>query len=103
MNISKHAKDRLKERCGIPKKAIERKVKIALEKGLKHKETSGSLRKYVSALYCKEKDGTNITLHDDMVYIFTKTTLITVFHLPNKYKNLLKKQLERKTKNMKTI
>ena len=38
MYITNHARDRLKERCGLPKKALERNAKNALYKGISHNE-----------------------------------------------------------------
>lgn len=36
MIVTKHAKERMKERCGLNDKSSERMAKIAYEKGLRH-------------------------------------------------------------------
>ena len=90
MNMSNHANERISERCGLNKKSSERLSKLALENGISHNDTSGSLNKYISSLYfCNEK-ANNIKIYGEYVYIFVGTVLITVIPLPNKYKKIVK-------------
>ena len=98
--ISDHAKDRLKERCGLPKKAIERNVKTAFEQGIKHSECTGRLRKYLDYLFLSHKLATNIRLYGDTVYIFQDENLITVFQLPKIYKKAVNKLSLKKNKGV---
>lgn len=46
MQVTKHAKERLKERCGLNDKSSERMAKIAYEKGLRHGDLTGNLKKW---------------------------------------------------------
>jgi len=96
MNITDHAYKRIKERCGLPKKAVERNAKLALEKGLTHKECTGSLRRYFDYLFLSHKKGANIRLYGNHVYIFTTENLVTVLPLPNAHKKTLKKVMEKR-------
>ena len=96
MNISKHAHERIKERCGLPKKAVKRSAMIALEKGLTHKESTGNLRKYFNYLFLSHGKGTKIRLYGNHTYIFNHKTLITVLPLPNEYKKPLKKAISKR-------
>ena len=96
LNINAHARNRIKERCGLPKKAVERSVILALEKGLTHKESKGSLRRYYDYLFLSHGCGANIRLYGNHAYIFTRNTLVTVLPLPNAHKATLKKTMEKR-------
>ena len=96
MKVTDHAKSRIKERCGLPKKAIERNAKIAFEEGICHNDCTGRLRKYIDYLFLSHGRGANIRIHGNYVYIFSHTRLITVFLLPNVYKNAVSKTIKRK-------
>jgi len=96
MNITDHAYKRIKERCGLPKKAVERNAMLALEKGLTHQESTGSLRRYFDYLFLSHKKGANIRLYGNHVYIFTTENLVTVLQLPNAHKKTLKKVMDKR-------
>lgn len=96
MNITNHASKRIKERCGLPKKAVERSALLALEKGLSHKDCTGSLRRYFDYLFLSHKKGANIRLYGNHVYIFTTENLVTVLPLPNAHKKTLKKVMDKR-------
>ena len=97
MEVREHAKDRIRERCGLPKKAIERNAAIALRDGVKHAECTGRLRKYVDYLFLSHKKGGKIRLYNNHVYIFTvKEDLITVIPLPNAHRNAVRKAIKRR-------
>ena len=99
MNITDHAYKRIKERCGLPKKAVERNAMLALEKGLTHQESTGSLRRYFDYLFLSHKRGANIRLYGNHVYIFTSENLVTVLPLPNAHKKTLKKVMDKKNQS----
>lgn len=97
MEVTEHAKGRVKERLGFNKKTIESAAKRALEKGIQHKDTVGSFNKYFSSLYLKHKKANNIRVFAEMAFLFRNQTLITVFAIPHKFKkvaNKLKKKKE---------
>ena len=96
MYITDHAKDRIRERCGLPKKALERNAKNALEKGVRHNECIGTLRKYVDCLFLSHKNGNNIRIYNNYSYIFCNDRLITVLLLPNIYKDALNKTIKKR-------
>ena len=82
MNISRHAAKRLKERCGLNKKACERMVQKAFDEGIKHSQTKGRLNKWVTGLYFKNETANNIRLYGDKAYRFCEETLVTVIQIP---------------------
>lgn len=96
VQITQHGKARVRKRCGLPSKSVSRMVQEALDKGLKHSETTGRLNRYITALYFKNQKANNIRIYGDKVYIFSNETLITVLNLPNQYKKLAEKCFERR-------
>ena len=87
MKVTKHANDRLKERNGLNKKSCARISEKAFREGITHSQTKGSLNKWITSLYFKNKKANNIRLYGDKAYIFCSETLVTVLPIPN---NLLK-------------
>lgn len=92
MILTNHAEDRAKERCGIGKKSTERMAKIAYEKGIKHNECGGRLRKYITSLYFYNQSANQIRIYGDKVYIFHDEVLITIINLPNNLKKIVNKK-----------
>ena len=90
MNMSNHATDRMSERCGLNKKSAERLSKLALENGISHSDTSGSLNKYLTKLFFYNKTANNIRIYGEYIYIFCDDILITVMPLDNKYKKIVR-------------
>lgn len=86
--VTKHAKQRIKERMGLKKKTSDRVANLALEKGLKIKETKGKLKKFLNSVFLSHGVGDNIRLYAEKVFIFQGNCLITVLQLPNELKNL---------------
>lgn len=82
MEVSKHAEERLKERCGFNKKACERMAQKAFDEGISHSKTKGRLNKWVTSLYFKNKKANNIKLYGDKAYIFCGEILVTVIQIP---------------------
>ena len=82
MNVSKHAEERLKERCGFNKKTCERMAQKAFDEGIAHNQTKGRLNKWVTSLYFRNKSANNIRLYGDKAYIFCGETLVTVMQIP---------------------
>ena len=82
MNISSHAKQRLRERCGFNKKTQERMAEKAFNEGITHKQTKGRLNKWVTSLFFKNSNANNIRIYGDNAYIFCGETLVTVIPVP---------------------
>ena len=87
MIVTKHAKQRMKQRCGLKEKSSDRIAKIAYEKGLRHSDLTGNLKKWVDSLYFRNRSANQIRLYSDKAYIFTGDKLITVIQIPH---NLVK-------------
>lgn len=95
MKVSKHAKQRMKERCGFNKKTQERMSKKALECGITHAQTKGRLNKWITSLFFKTTNANNIRIYGDNAYIFCGETLVTVISVPADIKKDMKKMIRR--------
>ncbi len=91
VTLTRHAARRTKQRLGIPKRSAEHNAKKALEHGIRHSETRGSLNRYITSLYFNNRKANNIRILNQQVYIFQDSTLITVFPLPGKYRGTVDK------------
>lgn len=96
MNISNHARQRMKERCGFNRKVQDRMAQKAFNEGITHKQTKGRLHKWVTSLFFKNCNANNIRLYGDNAYIFCGETLVTVIPIPNDLKKDFERMVERK-------
>lgn len=94
MKVTKHAKSRLKERCGFNKNASERMAKKAFEEGITHAQTKGRLNKWVTKLYFQNETANNIRLYGEKAYIFCGERLVTVIPIPNDLKRDFKAMIK---------
>lgn len=82
MIVTRHARKRMKERCGFNKKTCERMALKALNDGMTHAQTKGNLNKWVSGLYFSHSKANNIRIYGNFAYIFCGETLVTVMLVP---------------------
>ena len=83
MVLTKHSKDRLRERCGLNKSSLDRIAEKAYSEGISHAETKGNLNKWISSLYLHNRVANNVKLYGDKAYLFHGDKLITVMQIPN--------------------
>jgi hypothetical protein len=88
--ITDHAYLRAKERLSLNKKSIDRLAKVAYVKGIKQSDTKGQLKKYVDKLYFEYKTANNIRIYGEVIFLFSKNTLVTLYQVPNEFRRLLK-------------
>lgn len=81
--VSKHARNRTKQRAGLGKRAAVRNAQKAFDLGVKHSETNGRLNKYLTAIYFTNKTINNLRIYHRHVYLFAGDVLVTVLNLPN--------------------
>ena len=94
--MSKHGEDRVRERCKIPKKAIEKMTETAFQIGIKHGNTTGRLKRFLDYQWAKGNGFGAIKLYNNKVWIFGDgSDLITVFELPTIYKAAYRKMAGR--------
>lgn len=94
MEISRHAKQRIKERVGVGKGTVEKIAARALEKGIPHNKTKGRLNKWITEQYFYNETANNIRIYGEKTYIFRFELLITVIPLPRDLAKDLKKMIK---------
>lgn len=87
IRVSRHAEQRMRERCGLNKKSVERMAQKAFDRGIMHSQTRGKLYNWVTSKYFVNQKANNLRIYGDYLYIFDENVLVTVFRVPN---NLLK-------------
>ena len=92
LEVSKHATKRCRKRMGVPKKAVVRMAKKALEVGKRHTDYSGSFHQYLNAVCFKEGTENNICVYNLHLFIFADSTLITAWPVPPKYRKTVLRQ-----------
>lgn len=88
--VTKHGEKRARKRAGLPRDAVENAALKAFKSGIKHSETSGSLKRYIDSLYLKERTANNIRIWSEKVWIFSDDRLVTVLPLPPKFKRIVR-------------
>lgn len=96
VTITKHAQQCLKKRVGLNKKALQRAAETAYAKGIRHQETTGNLKKWVTSLYFNNQAANNIRLYNGKAWIFAEQKLITVIQVPASLQDSLREMSERK-------
>ena len=97
LRVSKHGSKRARQRVGIPKRAVDRMARTAMERGIGYREATGKLRDYIGWLYERyDGNGNNIRVYGDKVYVFHDTILITVLNVPGEHRKAARFQLEKK-------
>lgn len=84
-HLTEHGRRRGKERAGLAPGALKRAACKALAEGLKPRDTTGSLRRYLDKISI-EHPGKHPRVHADHIFIFADSDLITVLHLPHEYR-----------------
>lgn len=92
VQVSKHAKKRIKQRVGVSPKN-SRMINKILSEGIHRERTKGRLRKYMDRIY-NYRDNSTPLLYGDKVYVFSKDdVLITVLSLPSNLQKDYKKMI----------
>ena len=88
MSELNHGNSRVRERMGIPKKAVARMVEKAATEGRSPNEFSGRFRRYLDGLFLKHHKATNIRVYGQYIFLFNTTMeLITAWPFPAGFKN----------------
>lgn len=78
IEVSRHAYERLHERCGLSRKTATRMAEKAFYIGMKHSDTKGQINRWITSLYFNNKNANNIRLYGNFAYIFCNKILVTV-------------------------
>lgn len=96
--VTRHAKHRLKERGGVPKRAQQGDAERAWEEGIRHGEATGALRKYLDSVYLQKHTANNLRVFNYKVYVFVGEKLVTILELPHNLWSIVDKLKKRKQK-----
>ncbi|WP_145052597.1 hypothetical protein [Paenibacillus xylanexedens] len=99
LRITRHARQRTKDRLGLKKKLSGKKADEAFEYGVRRSDATGRLARYLDALYFRGHIANNIRIYHRYVYLFNDRTLITILHLPKEYIPAADKAQKRKGAN----
>lgn len=91
MAATEHAKERGRERFSLSASSVERMAQIALEKGIKHSDTAGALKRYLDDLYLRHGTANNNRVYGEIVFVFRGSKLITFYPLPGRFKKTVAK------------
>jgi len=81
--ITEHAFDRAKERLSWNNKVLSKMAEKAFMEGIKHKDTKGTLNRYVTKLWFSYKHCNNVRIYGENIFFFCDNRLITLYQLPN--------------------
>lgn len=90
IKITEHAYERAKERLRFKSEVLDKMAAVAYEEGLKHSESKGLLKKYITSLFFQYGKANNIRIYGEVIYLFASSTLITVYQVPSHLKKYLK-------------
>ena len=87
--VSVHGAQRIRERLGLPRSAIQRIANRAYVDGIPRTSIRGSLRAFLDSIARHEDVVSEVRVHAYNVYIFRDNTLVTIVPLPVKYKKTI--------------
>lgn len=90
LQASQHAYDRAKKRFKWKPETLDKMMAKAYHEGIRHSQTKGSLKKYISGLYLRYKKANNIRIYGQNVYLFRNKKLITLYRIDNSLIKYLK-------------
>lgn len=95
--VTRHGEQRMRERVGLPKKAVRRAAARAISDGLSRAEAEGALRRYMDWLYHRGRgEMDNIRIYGNNVFMFAGLTLVTVLTVPCMHRKQAMRQQKKK-------
>ena len=85
-----HAYKRARERLKWKKSTLDRMMVLAFDKGITHAAAKGTLEKYITKRWERNKSVNNIRIYGENVYFFSNNRLITIYRIPNYLTKYLK-------------
>jgi len=88
--LTQTAKDALKQ-LGAKPRSFQRMAKNAFHRGVRHKDTNGSLGRYFDKLWLERETANSTRIHGEKVWLFRyekgKAVLVSVRKVPKELKN----------------
>lgn len=86
-SVSEHGILRARQRLGIPKRAVEREIERALERGTPRTELSGRIRRTLDHLFHRYGHRGDYRVWRGFIFVFKGRTFVTVLALSNGLQN----------------
>jgi len=83
VKVTNHAQKRFKQRLGLPKTACRKHAQLAYDKGSKHSDAKGKAKRYMDKIFLDHHNANQMRIYGEFIYLFDKTTLITVMAIPH--------------------
>lgn len=87
---SSHAYEKAKERMKWKPKVLDKMMQKAFYEGMHHKDTKGTLNRYITKLWFRYKFCNNVRIYGENIYFFCDKRLITLYRLENRLLKHLK-------------
>lgn len=81
IQITLHGEERIRERLGIPKRAVKTLALKAWLFGYTQHEVTGDLKRHLSIMSHTKEEG-KVILYGQWIFLFDNTKLVTVVPLP---------------------
>ena len=81
---TEHAYVKAKERMKWKPKVLDKMKQKAFNEGIQHKDTKGTLKKYITKIWFRYKFCNNIRIYGENIYFFCYQKLITLYRLNSK-------------------
>lgn len=95
--LTQHAIDRGNERLNIGTSSMAKMAQRALDSGYRQGDVSGRFKRYLDGLYFKNRTANGLRVYGENVYVFSGSTLVTVFPLPHEFRAIVAKLNKRKS------
>lgn len=68
--ITNHGRKRVRQRIGVPSRAVQRLADRALREGLRHGDIAGAMGRWLDSLYLRSQGANNMRIFGDKVFLF---------------------------------
>lgn len=68
--VTKHARGRMKQRLGLPKRTLQKMADRALVDGRRHQTYVGQFKRYLDALYLEHGKANNMRVLGEHIFLF---------------------------------
>lgn len=89
--VTKHARERARERCGLGGSSTLSLANRAYLRGILIDECPGSVKDYLLRKTTEDEHGDVVKVYGEIVFVFSGQKLVTVWNLPRPIRDLMRK------------
>lgn len=82
IHVTEHAEERVRERLGLPRKAVAKLAEEAFRSGKQHSDFAGRMKRYLDGVFLEHRTANNLRVYNRHVFVFANETLITAWPVP---------------------